>query len=395
MSLSFLIDSIRYATDLPKSTNTIHSQGEHQDSVYLLLSTLLRFFGLLSLILGLRVHVNLKDYQFELDELAAGYLQHDIVISSENLNQARQHMNSPTRSIPPPQLPSPIMPGGLANDSLLPGHVYHDEIVPDEHQLVEEASSAVQVLDEPSSSTVLPQVEEEEARRLIPADCQSFQTAPEIKEIKKEKRLERFWSIGTILTYSALLIIQCVVFNQSLEFMWKATSIISFVVLWFAIAALVVFAVRTVNALRQQSEQVLSYNPPIRRMALLVSGLLLCGSMFVHPSLLSRWISMRALTFVSDSVTFEDVVCIVPPFWWYEVRRSPFANGTDALLYLDPVPGSSRTHGWASTLDLIHWLSLAGYYLVYMFVREHYGFHRERWVMAMFHHIRNSFALEF
>ncbi|TPX65977.1 hypothetical protein SpCBS45565_g04795 [Spizellomyces sp. 'palustris'] len=125
---------------------------------------------------------------------------------------------------------------------------------------------------------------------------------------------------------------------------------------------------------------------------LLFLGLLLGSVWLVKPSVLSRGVD--ALIRNTDSrsnLSYHGRMCVVPPWWWLEAHEDPtYMDGTNGET-APPILGTAlpkppgELHGWASWVDLLQWTGYTGLWLIFGFVRKEYKRNKEvAWVYSFF-----------
>ena len=69
-------------------------------------------------------------------------------------------------------------------------------------------------------------------------------------------------------------------------------------------------------------------------------------------------------------------ICVVPPYWWLEKQQNNVVE---------------ITHGWASWIDALQWVSGVGVYLVFSAMRAEYIRNMEDWVWIIVSQVQNTF----
>ena len=127
---------------------------------------------------------------------------------------------------------------------------------------------------------------------------------------------------------------------------WSIASILASIVQYIAIMQLtikILIGIPIQDGSRQKE------GPSITSKLILFMGTLCIFCFVMEISVMNRLLGLKG------------EMCIVPPWWWI--------NPTSIL---ELVIKNRPVHGWASLLDLVQWVGIGGYVLIFLFMKKEY-----------------------
>ena len=83
----------------------------------------------------------------------------------------------------------------------------------------------------------------------------------------------------------------------------------------------------------------------------------------------------------STGRSYESEMCVVPPWWWLDRKGSLVLDGAgrewSVGMGVDAVKVVHRLHGWASWVDLVHWVGGVGLVVLFCFARKEFRRNKE------------------
>ncbi|KAI8806900.1 hypothetical protein BJ742DRAFT_346334 [Cladochytrium replicatum] len=114
-------------------------------------------------------------------------------------------------------------------------------------------------------------------------------------------------------------------------------------------------------------------------------AVLLGVCVWLEPSVVSRGVREAVR---GEAGTFESRMCVVPPWWWRDVRGDGEGFGIG-------VAGGERYdggwHGWASWVDGVHWVGLGSLWMMFWFVNMEYVRNSEEWVWVILSQLQDQY----
>ncbi|EGF78747.1 hypothetical protein BATDEDRAFT_90540 [Batrachochytrium dendrobatidis JAM81] len=143
---------------------------------------------------------------------------------------------------------------------------------------------------------------------------------------------------------------------------------------------------------------------------LFIVGAILSCALWIEPSITSRLVQLQIRASLNSNESFEDRMCVVPPWWWLEASSVPLQEKHVTLLsqkqsvqslitkksiFRPKESGLGRTtlqvHGWASWIDLIQWTGFIGLWAMFSAMRLEYKRNMEKWVWITVSEVQNTF----